>query len=387
MTIEKDAITPHGGGELVDRTAPDSLEQQLRDAHAAGKLPTIKLNERELSDLELIANGAFSPLTGFMGQADYERVVAEGRLASGVPWTIPITLSSNDDYKAGTTVGLVSEDGRLVGALEVAEVFGYDKQREAQNVFGTTELAHPAVSYLMQEMGSKLIGGPVHLIEETPPEFPDHQRSPRQTRALFRERGWQRIVAFQTRNPIHRAHEFITKCALEICDGLMIHPIVGFTKSDDIPADVRIKCYEAIIEHYYPKDRVVLSNLPAAMRYAGPKEAIFHAIMRRNYGCTHFIVGRDHAGVGNYYGTYDAQKIFDQYAPEEMGITPLRFEHSFFCKRCGGMGTAKSCPHDKEHHVFLSGTKVRELLGKGERPPVEFSRPEVADILIESYRE
>jgi sulfate adenylyltransferase len=390
MSDTRDPITPHGGGALVDRRASDATRAALRARLARGELPTLSLNSREVSDLELIASGAFSPLEGFLGRDDYESVVARGRLASGVPWTIPIALSTTAARAAqlpiGGEVGLLSPAGALVGALTLREVYGYDKAREARQVFGTEDTAHPAVAYLMGEMGDRLLGGPIALVDDTPPDFPHIHRDPRATRALFRERGWQRIVAFQTRNPIHRAHEYIIKCALEICDGLLIHPIVGFTKGDDVPADVRVRCYEAMMDNYFPRDRVALSALPAAMRYAGPKEAIFHAIMRRNYGCTHFIVGRDHAGVGNYYGTYDAQKIFDQYDPAEIGITPLRFEHSFFCTRCGGMGTAKTCPHDKQSHVFLSGTKVREMLGAGQRPPAEFSRPEVADILIAAYR-
>jgi len=383
-------ISPHGGGPLVDRRIGDDTRSELEARHRHGELPSIQLNSREVSDLELIANGAFTPLTGFMARSDYTRVVDEGRLASGVPWTIPITLSTTAErareLKIGRTVALLSPAGELVGSLVLEEVYEYDRAREALAVFGTDDKAHPAVAYLMGEMGDRLLGGQIRLVKETPPPFPAYHLPPRATRSLFHERGWQRIVAFQTRNPIHRAHEFIIKCALEIVDGLLIHPIVGFTKGDDVPADVRVKCYEAMIEHYIPRNRVALASLPAAMRYAGPKEAIFHAIMRRNYGCTHFIVGRDHAGVGNYYGTYDAQKIFDQYTPDEIGIVPLRFEHSFYCKRCDGMATAKTCPHDKTQHVFLSGTKVRELLGEGTRPPVEFSRPEVADILIAAYR-
>jgi sulfate adenylyltransferase len=382
----QDAIAPHGG-VLVDRTADEATRRQILARVDAAELPEIRLNVRELSDLELIACGALSPLTGFMGRADYERVVAEGRLAGGLPWTIPVTLSTRGDVTPGTTVALRAPDGRLVGAMEVREVFPFDKAREARQVFGTEDPAHPAVGYLLQEMGERLLGGDVVLLASPATPFPEHHHEPRATRALFREKGWRRIVAFQTRNPIHRAHEFITKTALEICDGLLVHPIVGYTKDDDIPADVRMACYQALLQSYYPKDRVALSTLPAAMRYAGPKEAIFHAIMRKNYGCTHFIVGRDHAGVGNYYGTYDAQKIFDGYSPEEIGIIPLRFEHSFFCRRCGGMATGKSCPHDKAHHVFLSGTKVRDLLRAGERPPEELSRPEVADILIAAMRQ
>jgi len=387
--FSKDAIAPHGG-VLVDRFADAATRADVLARVDEAELPEIRLNVRELSDLEMIACGALSPLEGFMGRADYERVVAEGRLANGLPWTIPVTLSVRsevaDHLGVGETVALRSPDGKLVGAMTIAEIFSYDKTREAQRVFGTEDQAHPAVGYLMKEMGDRLLGGPVVMLDRTAPPFPGHHNEPRATRARFREKGWRRIVAFQTRNPIHRAHEFITKVALEVTDGLMIHPLVGYTKEDDIPADTRMRCYEALLDAYYPKDRVFLSTLPAAMRYAGPKEAIFHAIMRKNYGCTHFIVGRDHAGVGNYYGTYDAQKIFDAYAPEEMGITPLRFEHSFFCRRCAGMATGKTCPHDKAHHVFLSGTKVRDLLRAGERPPEEFSRPEIADILIAAMR-
>jgi sulfate adenylyltransferase len=385
-----DAIAPHGG-ILVDRYADDAARAEIVEQAQAGELPEIELNVRELSDVELIACGALSPLTGFMGRADYERVVAEGRLAGGLPWTIPVTLSARaevaDKLGPGARVALRGPEGKLVAALDVSEVYGYDKDREAKAVFGTDDRAHPAVGYLMGEMGDRLLGGQVTVIAKPTPPFERHHNEPRALRAKIRDKGWRRVVGFQTRNPIHRAHEFITKVALEIVDGLLIHPLVGYTKEDDIPADVRMACYETLIDGYYPKDRVVLSTLPAAMRYAGPKEAVFHAIMRKNYGCTHFIVGRDHAGVGNYYGTYDAQKIFDEYGPEEIGITPLRFEHSFFCKRCGGMATGKSCPHDKASHVFLSGTKVRDLLRAGERPPEEFTRPEVADILISAMRQ
>jgi sulfate adenylyltransferase len=387
--FSKDAIAPHGG-VLVDRFADAAQRAEIEARAKAADLPELRLNVRELADLEMIACGALSPLTGYMGQKDYERVVAEGRLANGLPWTIPVTLSARAEIasklKPGQSVALRAPDGRLLGTMELQEIFAYDKQKEAKQVFGTEDPAHPAVGYLMNDMGDRLLGGPITMLDRTTPPFPAHHNEPRATRALFRERGWKRITAFQTRNPIHRAHEFITKVALEISDGLLIHPLVGYTKEDDVPAETRMKCYEVLLAQYYPKDRVKLSTLPAAMRYAGPKEAIFHAIMRKNYGCTHFIVGRDHAGVGNYYGTYDAQKIFDQYTPEEIGITPLRFEHSFFCRTCAGMATGKTCPHDKANHVFLSGTKVRDMLRAGERPPEEFSRPEVADILIAAMR-
>jgi sulfate adenylyltransferase len=391
MTTEADPIPPHGG-VLVDRRADAARAAELT-ARAPG-LPRLDLHVRELADLEMIACGALSPLDGFMRQADYRRVVDEGRLADGLPWTIPVVLSAPRaraaDWRPGQEVALYarpSEGGALHAVLEVAEVYAPDKEREAKNVYGTalSDEKHPGVAQL-RELDELYVGGAVWLVSQRPSLFPAYHNEPRATRALFRERGWKRIAAFQTRNPIHRAHEYLTKCALEIADGVLIHPLVGYTKDDDIPAPVRMRCYEALLEGYYPRDRTMLSTLPAAMRYAGPKEAIFHAIMRKNYGCTHFIVGRDHAGVGSYYGTYDAQREFDRYRPEELGITPLRFENSFYCRRCSAMASQKTCPHGETDRVILSGTKVRELLRAGEEPPAEFSRPEVARILIEAMR-
>ncbi len=379
-------IEPHGG-ILVDRIATN--QDALNMAEQAKSLPVIKLGMRPLSDLEMIAVGAFSPLTGFMNSADYKGVVHNMHLASGLPWSLPVTLSaSKEDAKAyeGKQVALGDEDGNLLAIMDVEEAFEYDKQEEARLAYGTEEDAHPGVAavYAQDEM---LIGGQVRLFErQKHTEFLEHRRDPKETRAAFAEKGWKTIVGFQTRNPVHRAHEYIQKCALETVDAILLHPLVGATKGDDIPADVRMKCYEVLLSDYYPAEHALLSVYPAAMRYAGPREAIFHALVRKNYGCSHFIVGRDHAGVGSYYGTYDAQKIFSQFEPGELGITPMFFENSFFCRACGSMGTAKTCPHGDDDHVSLSGTKVREMLSQGQMPPSEFTRPEVAQILIDSYR-
>ena len=285
----------------------------------------------------------------------------------------------------GDRVALADETGRLLAVLDVAEVFPYDAEHEAEKCFRTTDGEHPGVARLYAQHDLYL-AGPVTVFERQAPGFPELHRDPKDTRALFAERGWKRVVGFQTRNPIHRAHEYLTKCALETVDGLLVHPLVGETKSDDVPAAVRVKAYDVLVEGYYPKDRVVVSAFPAAMRYAGPREAIWHALCRKNYGCSHFIVGRDHAGVGSYYGTYDAQLVFDEFEAHELDIEPMFFEHSFFCKACGQMASAKTCPHSGDDHVFLSGTKVRELLSNGQLPPAEFSRPEVAAILIDAYR-
>ena len=381
-------IAPHGGA-LIDRTLTGrDREATLKDARS---LPAITVNSVTLSDLELIGNGAFSPLTGFLGEADYRSVVDEMRLANGLPWSIPITLAVSreeaDGLDIGSRVALRDEDARMVAILDLAEKYTRDAEHEAERVFRTTEDAHPGVARIYAG-GEVYLGGDVTVLDgPANPPFADYRRSPAETRAIFAEKGWRRVVGFQTRNPIHRAHEYLTKVALEVVDGLMIHPLIGETKSDDIPADVRMRAYQTLLADYYPADRTLLSVYPAAMRYGGPREAIFHAIARKNYGCTHFIVGRDHAGVGSYYGTYDAQKIFDEFGADELGITPLFFEHNFWCHACEGMASYKTCPHGDDEHLILSGTKVRELLSSGEMPPQEFSRPEVAQILIEAYRE
>jgi sulfate adenylyltransferase len=379
-------ITPHGG-TLVNREVNGSERARLIEASAA--MPRLELNARAISDLMMIVTGAYSPLEGFMGEADYEAVVSGMRLANGNAWSIPITLPVSteqaDQLPEGTDVALYEGD-HLLAVLHLAEKFTYDKKREAELVYRTTDEAHPGVRVLYDQE-NWLLGGRISLLNHPRNlAFIQYRREPAQTRALFQERGWRRVVAFQTRNPVHRAHEYIQKCALEIADGLLLHPIVGETKSDDVPADVRIRSYEAILNHYYPSARTVLAVLPASMRYAGPREAIFHALIRKNYGCSHFIVGRDHAGVGNYYGTYDAHHIFDEFEPAELGITPLFFDHAFYCRACDGMASTKTCPHETKEHVTLSGTRVREMLSAGELPPAEFSRPEVARVLIEAYQ-
>lgn len=379
MSYHPDAIAPHGG-ELINRVA--SSAQREIFLSKADFLPRVELDERAVSDLEMIAIGGFSPLKGFMNQADYNRVVTEMRLANGIVWSIPITLSVTEavatPLQTGGLVRLDNSNGEFIGVLELTQKYTYDKQHEAINVYRTDDAKHPGVQVVYNQ-GSINLAGDIWLLQrDSHPHFPSYQIDPAASREMFREKGWKTIVGFQTRNPIHRAHEYIQKCALETVDGLFLHPLVGATKEDDIAADVRMRCYEILLEHYYPVDRVILAINPAAMRYAGPREAIFHALVRKNYGCTHFIVGRDHAGVGDYYGTYDAQYIFDEFAEEELGIVPMKFEHAFYCKRTKQMATTKTSPSKPEERVHLSGTKVREMLRRGELPPPEFSRPEVA---------
>ncbi len=379
-------VPPHGG-RLVDRQyegrEADEIITKLLN------LKVLTLNAREKNDLEMIGNGAMSPLEGFMCREDYDSVVDLMHLVSGPVWSLPVVFARKEgdpEVRPGEHVALGDRSGTVWGDMMVEDVFSADLTSEADRTLGTTDPSHPGVAYL-HSLDGTYIGGKVRSIRRRDTEsFPNYRLDPKETRVLFRARGWKTAVAFQTRNPIHRAHEYIQKCALEIVDGLLLHPLVGETQEGDIPADVRMRCYEEILKDYYPSTRVAMSVFPAAMRYAGPREAVFHALLRKNYGCSHFIVGRDHAGVGNFYGTYDAQLIFDGFDPDELGIVPLRFEHAFYCKKCGGMATLKTCAHDSSHHVFLAGRKVRAMLSEGVMPPPEFTRPEIALILMEAAR-
>jgi ATP sulfurylase len=376
---------PHGG-TLVDRRVSGAARERLRTE--AASLPRVDLDERQVSDLDMIGVGAMSPLEGFLGAKDYRAVVEDMRLANGTPWPFPITLRVSREVAARVKdrAALFSPSGHLLAVLDVAERFEGDKGEEARQVYRTDDPKHPGVAALLAQ-GDVMLAGPVHVVDRPHlDEFDKYHDDPAGLRAKFAALGWKTIVGFQTRNPIHRAHEYLIKCALEIVDGALIHPLVGATKSDDIPADVRMRCYEALLANYFPKNRAMLSVYPAAMRYAGPREAIFHAITRKNYGCTHFIVGRDHAGVGAYYGTYDAQQIFDRFAPGELSIEIFRFEHTFWCKKSGGMASPKTSDAGPEDRFVLSGTQVREMLAEGREIPVEFTRPEIARILMESVR-
>ncbi|HET9050313.1 MAG TPA: sulfate adenylyltransferase [Candidatus Dormibacteraeota bacterium] len=379
-------IVPGGSIAIVDRLlAPSDAAARLRSASGA---PRLQLDARQVSDVHCIAVGAFSPLSGFMGAADHASVVSRMVLASGAVWSLPVVLAVDAELartlRAGQDVVLDDTAGEPLAILEVSEVYDVDLDAEVEQTFGTADPAHPGVAARLAQ-GPRCVAGEISALRIPHSAFPKYDLTPAQARAAFAERGWRTVVGFQTRNPVHRAHEYLQKVALETIDGLFLQPLVGETKGDDVPAAVRMRCYTTLTELYYPPDRVVLGTFPAAMRYAGPREAVFHATVRRNYGCTHFIVGRDHAGVGAYYGTYDAQLIFDRVDPVALGIIPLRFEHTFWCHRCEGMASTRTCPHGGDDHLILSGTKVRAMLSAGELPPPEFSRPEVARMLVEAY--
>lgn len=319
-----------------------------------------------------------------MGRDDYAAVLDEMRLAGGLPWALPVCLAV-ERAPRGDRIALADAGGQPVAILDVEDVYSYDPVREARCCFGTADAKHPGVRRVLAQ-APLYVAGAVTVFRRATRAFPQLSLDPGETRRRFAERGWRRVTGFQTRNAPHRGHEYLVKGALEMSDGLLLHPLVGETKPDDVPAATRIACYELFVERYFPPDRVVLATFPAAMRYAGPREAIWHAIARKNYGCSHFIVGRDHAGVGGYYGTYDSQRAFESFAPGELGIEPVFFEQSFYCRACSQMATSKTCPHSADEHVSLSGTKMREMLRRGQQPPLEVSRPEVAQLLIGAYR-
>jgi sulfate adenylyltransferase len=374
--------TPHGG-QLIERRLGGGEAAELASSR---RFPALTLTPAETADLRALATGAYSPLDGFMGAKDHQACIEEMRLRDGTLWPIPVCLGLADDQPQGDLLALRGERGDFLGVLEVEEVFERDRVAEAELVYGTTDPDHPGVARVLSSP-RRAVSGPIRAVVE-PLEGPvgRYALTPAETRAAFVERGWRTVAGFQTRNPVHRAHEYLMKCALENCDGLLLHPLVGPTKEGDVPAEVRMRAYHAILE-YFPPDRAMLAALVAPMRYAGPREAVLHALVRKNYGCTHFIVGRDHAGVGSYYGTFDAQRLISSLPADDLGITPLRFDNAFYCRRCGGMATGKTCPHSGDDRVTLSGTQVRALLSGGELPPPEYSRPEVAEILIAAYRQ
>jgi sulfate adenylyltransferase len=383
-------ITPPHGGKLLPLLAEG--EDRKKGLERATNYPQITLSSREVSDLIMLGMGAFSPLKGFITKEDYDGVLKEMRLKDGTFWPVPITLAVSsekaDSLQEGQKIALVDEAlGGIMGTMTLEERFSYDKDLEAKSVFGTNDTKHPGVAKLYHQ-GDILLGGPVEVLSEGeyPSRFPGYYNRPAEVRQIFQERGWSQIAAFQVRNPIHRSHEYCTKIALEVSDGLFIHPLVGALKDDDIPAEVRIQCYEVLLENYYPLDRVVMRVYPMEMRYAGPREALLHAIIRQNFGCSHLIVGRDHAGVGNYYGPFDAQKIFETLKPDDLHIAPLNIDWTFYCYKCEGMASLKTCPHSPEDRCLISGTELRRMLSHGEIPPPEFSRPEVLKILLDYYK-
>jgi sulfate adenylyltransferase len=381
-------VNPHGG-KLVSKIAPEAEKPGLEEK--ARGLFKLKISDRYVSDCEMIAIGGFSPLEGFMTKTEAESVINNLQMPDGTLWSIPVVLPVSEEIAAGINlideIALFDKNDRLIAVMLVKDKFSLDLNNYSEKIYKAADADHPGVKVL-HESGNFFIGGEILRLINRPLResiAEKYFRDPAEIREIIKNRGWKKVVAFQTRNPIHRAHEYLIKCALESVDGVLIHPLVGETKQDDIPAATRMKCYEALIEGYFNPQRTLLSVLPAAMRYAGPREAIHHLIIRQNYGCTHMIIGRDHAGVGNYYGSYEAQELVDTIA-DKLLITPLKFENSFFCKKCENLASQKTCPHPAEEHLNLSGTAVRNMLKAGELLPKQFSRPEVAQILIDWAR-
>lgn len=382
-------IPPHGGELKALKIEGDVLAEAIERAKS---LKQIRMTTRERDDLIMMGIGAFSPLRGFMGKADWNGVCDEMKMADGTFWPIPITLSTDketaDNLKEGEEVALVDDaTGELMGSMVVEERYTIDKVHECKQVFKTADMEHPGVAKVM-EQGDVNIAGPVKVFSEGeyPTKFPGLYATPLETRAIFQQKGWKTIAALQLRNPMHRSHEYLAKIALEVCDGVFIHQLVGALKAGDIPAEVRVKCVDVLVEHYFPKERVVQKGYPLEMRYAGPREALLHACFRQNYGATHLIVGRDHAGVGDYYGPFEAQDIFDEIPKDAMALKPLKIDWTFYCYKCDGMASMKTCPHTPQDRLIVSGTKLRKMLSEGEMPSSQFSRKEVLEILAQYYQ-
>jgi sulfate adenylyltransferase len=373
-------IRPHGG-KLIGRVL--HREEKDKALAKAKKLPSLKLNQESISEVENIAFGVFSPLEGFLGEKDYQSVLNQMRLPNDLPWPIPIVLDVEkekaDKFKEGQDIILLNEDNQPVAVLHLEEKYGYSKKELAEKVFQTTDAAHPGVAKV-EKMKDVLLAGKIDLIQVSPTPFDKYKLEPLETRILFKEKGWRTIVGFQTRNTPHIGHEYVQKTALTFTDGVFVNPVIGRKKKGDFKDEVILASYDELIRNYYLKERAVVAILQMEMRYAGPREAIFHAIIRKNFGCTHIIIGRDHAGVGNYYPPYAAQDIFEEFP--DLGIVPLFFKSFYFCKKCNSVVNEKTCPHPPEEHINFSGTKIREMLIEGKIPPPELMRPEVAKIII-----
>jgi sulfate adenylyltransferase len=384
-------VPPHGGQSLKPLLVP--VDQRPAAQARAEKLRSVAVTSREVSDLFMLGMGAYTPLDGFMGHDDWRGSVTDMRLANGVFWPIPITLSLAKDVADGITLGqeiaLADEEtGELLGTLVVREKYAIDRELECKHVFRTTDPKHPGVEKVMRQ-GAVNLAGPVVVFSEGeyPTKYEGLYLRPEEARAEFARRGWRQVAAFQTRNPMHRSHEHLAKIAAEVTDGVFIHQVLGKLKAGDIPAEVRTRAIQAMIDNYFKPNIAIQAGYPIEMRYAGPREALIHALIRQNFGCSHLVVGRDHAGVGSYYGPFDAQRIFDELWDDALLCKPLKIDVTFYCYKCGGMATGKTCPHDAKHHLSVSGTRQREMLSKGEDVPVEFSRPEVVAILKEYYRD